>query len=88
MNRVLKFIAERSLRLLYTVGGTSCVSDWPAMSSSVPVKGRWEKPEGKPPGKLRVYNSLTRSKVSVIEEVTKMTDCQQCIGGVCSLEWP
>ena len=42
-----------------------CLKGWLGMSSSsVPDKGNWKKPEGKPSGKLRVYNSLTRSKVS------------------------
>lgn len=62
--RLLKrwvYIAVRSPRLPYP--GSSIWQLTMSSSTSVADEGSWKKPDGVPPAKLRVYNSLTRSKV-------------------------
>lgn len=58
--RLLKGFGHKARRSLGVHQGASYT--WLRMSSSVDEKRSWIKPEGTPPAKLRVFNSLTRAK--------------------------
>ena len=81
-----RYIAVRATRLpLFRGGETSVRCCTMETSGSEIEKGSWKKPDGVPPAKLRVYNSLTRSKVT--GGLWYATVSIISVGRICSFEW-